>query len=110
MIKSIVFASLMCIIPLSFGDVWVDGYTRRDGTQVNGHYRTEPDGYINNNWSTQGNVNPHTGKRGMVSRNPNEDGVYHYAPSSPSVVKPSFEKISPEERAAIRDAIKANKG
>jgi hypothetical protein len=45
-------------------DVWVDGYTKRDGTRVQGHYRTSPDRYKNNNYSTYGNRNPYTGKSG----------------------------------------------
>jgi len=33
------------------GLVWVNPYTRRDGTSVRGHYRTSPDGYCFNNFS-----------------------------------------------------------
>ena len=29
-----------------------------------GHYRSSPDSYRNNNWSTSGNANPYTGERG----------------------------------------------
>lgn len=43
---------------------WVNGYTRKDGTHVRGHYRSRPDGTDLNNWTTRGNVNPHTGKPG----------------------------------------------
>lgn len=44
--------------PLIFGDdgrplVHVDGYTRSDGTYVNEHYRTLPDGNPYNNLSTK---------------------------------------------------------
>ena len=46
--------------------VYVQGYTKSNGTYVQGHYRTTPDYTINNNWSTVGNVNPHTGKAGTV--------------------------------------------
>lgn len=49
-------------------DVWVDGYSRADGTQVRGHYRSAPDNSFNNNWTTEGNVNPYTGKEGTRSR------------------------------------------
>jgi hypothetical protein len=42
----------------------VRGYFRKNGTYVAGHRRTAPDGNFNNNWSTQGNVNPFTGKVG----------------------------------------------
>ena len=45
-------------------DVYVQGYTKQDGTNVPPHYRSDPDGNPNNNWSTEGNVNPHTGQPG----------------------------------------------
>jgi hypothetical protein len=43
---------------------YVQGYIRRDGIYVSGHYRTNPDDSFWNNWSSKGNVNPHTGKVG----------------------------------------------
>lgn len=48
-------------------DVYVNGHTRKDGTYVQPHYRSNPDGNFNNNWSTKGNVNPYTGKAGTKS-------------------------------------------
>ena len=46
---------LKLIKPMSYmktsGLVWVNPYTRRDGTSVRGHYRTSPDGYCFNNFS-----------------------------------------------------------
>jgi hypothetical protein len=48
-------------------DVFVRGYTRRDGTYVRPHYRSNPDGNVANNWSTRGNVNPYTGQPGTRS-------------------------------------------
>jgi len=44
--------------------VRVKGYYRKDGTYVAPHYRSDPDGKFYNNWSTKGNVNPFTGKKG----------------------------------------------
>ena len=44
--------------------VRVKGYLRKDGTYVQPHYRTAPDGRFYNNWSTYGNVNPYTGEFG----------------------------------------------
>lgn len=46
------------------GAVRVKGYYRKDGTYVQPHYRSAPDGNFGNNWSTKGNVNPFTGKVG----------------------------------------------
>jgi hypothetical protein len=42
------------------------GYVRKNGTYVAPHNRTSPDHSKSNNWSTKGNVNPYTGKRGTV--------------------------------------------
>ena len=46
----------------------VNGYYRSNGSYVSPHYRSGRDGYHNNNWSVQGNVNPYTGKPGTKSR------------------------------------------
>lgn len=46
----------------------VSGYTRKDGTSVAPHHRSNRDEARNNNWTTQGNTNPHTGKDGTVPR------------------------------------------
>ena len=48
----------------------VRGYTKRDGTYVQCHHRTAPDGRKGNNWSTRGNVNPYTGKPGTKPESP----------------------------------------
>lgn len=49
---------------VSTGEQSVRSYTRKDGTYVPGHHRTNPDSSKANNWSTKGNVNPYTGKPG----------------------------------------------
>ncbi len=48
----------------ALADTFVDGHFRSDGTYVQPHYRSAPDGNFFNNWSTRGNVNPHTGQSG----------------------------------------------
>lgn len=67
--KSIYVAIFICAflfnISLAFAkDVFVRGYYRSDGTYVQPHYRSRPDGNIFNNWSTKGNLNPYTGEWG----------------------------------------------
>jgi len=42
----------------------VNGYTRKDGTRVNSYYRSDSDSRKSNNYSSKGNVNPYTGKKG----------------------------------------------
>ena len=44
--------------------VSVRGYFRKDGTYVAPRRRSAPDNSFDNNWSTQGNVNPFTGQPG----------------------------------------------
>jgi tetratricopeptide (TPR) repeat protein len=46
------------------GSVSVRGYYRSNGTYVQPHMRSAPDGVFSNNWSTKGNVNPYTGVPG----------------------------------------------
>ena len=54
-------------------DVYVHGYTRKDGTYVQPHYRTSPNSTRNDNYSTRGNINPYTGELGTRPRD-NEYG------------------------------------
>ncbi len=44
----------------------VSGYTRRDGTYVAPHYRSDANSSRFDNYSTRGNTNPYTGERGYV--------------------------------------------
>ena len=41
---------------------YVHGYTKSNGTYVNGYYRSNPDGNPYNNYSYPGNTNPYTGE------------------------------------------------
>jgi len=43
---------------------YVSGYTNRNGTYVQGYYRTTPNTTRNDNYSTVGNTNPYTGTAG----------------------------------------------
>lgn len=60
--------------------VSVRGYYRSNGTYVRPHYRSNPDGIRSNNWSTRGNINPYTGKRGTKPLS-SMDGQLHSVPS-----------------------------
>lgn len=44
------------------------GYTRSDGTYVQGHYKTSSNGSNHDNYSTKGNVNAYTGSAGTRAR------------------------------------------
>lgn len=63
MIAAVMMGAAALCGPASAED-WVNGYTRRDGTQVQPHWRSDRDNDSLNNWSTRGNTNPHTGAVG----------------------------------------------
>jgi hypothetical protein len=69
MLKRAILAGLVALISASsaFAQVYVRPYTRSDGTTVQGHYRTPPNNTLLDNYSTRGNVNPYTGKPGVVN-------------------------------------------
>ncbi|MDD5451103.1 MAG: hypothetical protein PHT49_04340 [Desulfovibrionales bacterium] len=50
------------------GSTHVRGYTKKRGTYVAPHRKTAPDKSKINNWSSKGNINPYTGKKG--TKNP----------------------------------------
>lgn len=86
-------------------EVWVNGYTRSNGTYVQGYYRTAPDYTINNNWSTVGNVNPHTGRAGTVSRSSSYSSTYYKAPTTYSQ---SYYSIPSSYKAISYQTINSN--
>lgn len=67
--KLIIGISLLALllIPIDVFAGKVKGYYKKNGTYVSPHYRSKPDGSKGNNYSTKGNVNPYTGKKGYVS-------------------------------------------
>lgn len=72
MIKKLTFLAILAtsifgFTASSFADVWVNGYYRSSGTYVQPHYRSSPDSSTHNNWSSRGNYNPYTGKKGYRS-------------------------------------------
>lgn len=45
----------------------VKGYTKKNGTYVAPHYKSSPNKSKFDNYSTKGNINPFTGKKGTVN-------------------------------------------
>lgn len=70
-----------CFCQTNPNHVYVRGYTRSDGTQVQGHYRTAPNSTVNDNFSTIGNVNPYTGESGYLPRDGGTLNSSSYLPS-----------------------------
>jgi hypothetical protein len=54
---------------------YVRPYYRHDGTYVQPHYQTNPDGIRSNNWSYPGNVNPFTGRQAPLHTMPLSNGL-----------------------------------
>jgi hypothetical protein len=61
-LKSLLILLLLLVNLQSFSQVKVRGYYRKNGTYVQPHQRSKPDGNPYNNYSYPGNTNPHTGK------------------------------------------------
>lgn len=76
---SMIFLSLALTLSASFAlaDQWVNGYTRSDGTYVQGHYRSDPNGTVRDNFSYKGNRNPYTGEIG-TNRYRNDPSSEYY--------------------------------
>lgn len=66
--KKLIFAILL-LPSIVVADQYVRGYTRKDGTYVEGHYRSSPNKFKFDNYSSHGNTNPYNGKKGYA---PNE--------------------------------------
>ena len=87
--KTFLFVLLLFISSLALAAVHVKGYYRSNGTYVQPHYRSSPNGTTLDNYSTKGNVNPYTGKEGTV--NP---PIYSYSPSN-SIPAPAVKNLTP---------------
>lgn len=61
---------------LLFADVFVRGHFRKNGTYIQPHHRTAPDGNVFNNYSTKGNYNPWTVDPYTVETHRNNNSIY----------------------------------
>ncbi|WP_298997021.1 hypothetical protein [uncultured Desulfovibrio sp.] len=62
---SLAFAPCLIVTDASArGSTSVKGYTKKSGTYVAPHKRTAPNNTKMDNYSTKGNTNPYTGKKG----------------------------------------------
>lgn len=67
--KKIILCTLLCIFlqhGMAFA-TYVKGYTTKNGTYVSGHYRSNANYTMMDNYSTRGNYNPYTGSKGYVN-------------------------------------------
>jgi hypothetical protein len=82
--------SSLFICSAAFAQVHVNGYTRKDGTYVAPYERTAPNSTRNDNYSTQGNVNPYTGVAGTK---PRDESVTPY--QQPTYGQPARQASNP---------------
>lgn len=59
--------ALSVIFTFSANADYTRGHFRSNGSYVSGYHRTSSDSLKFNNYSTKGNINPYTGKRGYKS-------------------------------------------
>jgi hypothetical protein len=66
LIISIVLAICLALVTAAFAaqTEGIDGYTKKDGKQVKPYKKTKPNPFKLDNFGTDGNVNPYTGKKG----------------------------------------------
>jgi hypothetical protein len=66
---------------------YVSGYTKADGTYVQGYYKTTPNSTNRDNYTTKPNVNPYTNQPGTVAPDNKPAPTYNY--NTPSTTTPS---------------------
>lgn len=67
--SSLVFVALVVTLTMASGaeaDKYKRAYVTKAGTYVAPHYQTAPNRTKVDNYSSKGNVNPYTGKKGTV--------------------------------------------
>lgn len=62
--KKYIVAMAVLACAAASADTYVQPYVTKDGTFVEGHWRSSSNSTKTDNYSSQGNVNPYTGKRG----------------------------------------------
>lgn len=76
--KKYIFAlSLILVCATAVADEYVRGYTKKDGTYVEPYHRTSPNSRRDDNYSSRGNENPYTGKRGSVNEENRPSSYYN---------------------------------
>ncbi|SDQ24426.1 hypothetical protein SAMN05216569_0265 [Pseudoxanthomonas sp. CF125] len=80
-LRFIFAAAVLAAVTDVAAQVHVKGYTRKDGTYVAPHVRSSPNSTTSDNYSTRGNYNPYTGKKGSINPNPVPAFAPYYVPT-----------------------------
>lgn len=74
--KRIIMAIVIVLVTASMSFAgWVNGYYRKDGTYVRGHYRSNPDGY---KWNNYGPSRNESDRYNPYGRDYDNDGSPNY--------------------------------
>lgn len=76
--KALILLALMAIATPAMAQQHVNGYYRDNGYYVQGYYRSTPNNTQYDNYSTKGNFNPYTGKKGTINVNTTPSRNYGY--------------------------------
>jgi hypothetical protein len=57
-----------CVLTYAQSQTYIKGYTKKDGTYVQGHFRQTPNSTNHDNWSTTQKINPHTNENGSRAK------------------------------------------
>ncbi|MBE3021323.1 hypothetical protein [Campylobacter sp. 7477a] len=66
--KAVLFLCLLGAFSFAFSGSFTSGYITKKGKYVAPHFKSNRDGTMKNNYSTKGNRNPYTGKKGTKKR------------------------------------------
>jgi len=78
--KTLLAATFFILISsFVYADGYVKGYTRKDGTYVQPHYRSERNTTPTDNYGYKDNTNPYTGEKGH-NRDTNNPNSPYYNP------------------------------
>ena len=91
-IFGLVLALLVSLSMSATAQTYVEPYIRKDGTFVQGHWRSSPDNSPYNNYSYPGNTNPYTGR---TATGKTETYLQRYY--TPDYTIPSYSRRSDEE-------------
>lgn len=65
------------LVSTVWSDTYVNGYYKKDGTYVDGHFKSSPNNTNRDNYSTQTNLNPYTGTAGSKAPDYSQN-AYNY--------------------------------
>lgn len=69
--KKMILGLILIVSSSLYADQYVNGYTKNNGTYVQGHMKSSPNSSTYDNFSTKGNTNPYTGEKGYKDPTPN---------------------------------------